>query len=213
MKLDKRMNAILTEIPPNKNLADIGADHGYIGINYALHNANYIVIGSDISKKSIQKAEQTAKKLGLKNYITCVGDGLAPISDLDIDVVLISGMGGEEIISILKDSKQYPMYVLSPQKNTDKVRKFLSEQSLKPIKDYKLFSEGKFYDIIVAIQGEYLPSESELLFGSGEGEDFLQYAKEYEKYLLGLVKTVGDNQKKQEILHKLQLLKGMLTKN
>ena len=115
MKLDKRMMALLSEIPCGKNLADIGADHGYISLNYALNNPNNLVVASDISCKSIEKAKQSAKKLGLTNYKTAVGDGLTSVIDYDIDCVLISGMGGEEIIKIISKSKTYPLYILSPQ--------------------------------------------------------------------------------------------------
>lgn len=206
------MSAILAEIPPNLNLADIGADHGYIGINYATNNPNNVVVGSDISKMSIQKAENTAKQLGLTNYITRVGDGLAPINDLPVDVVLISGMGGEEIINILSGSKSYSMYVLSPQKNADKVRFFLSKAGYVPTKDYKVLSEGKFYDVIVAIKGDYNPSESELFFGSGAGADFLLFAEHTKQYYNNLLNVVGNNQEKQNIEHKICLLDKMLEK-
>ena len=63
MKLDRRMQTLLSEIPDGKNLADIGADHGYISICYALNNPNSLVVASDISSKSIAKAKLTAEKL------------------------------------------------------------------------------------------------------------------------------------------------------
>ncbi len=205
MKLDKRMSAILAEIPKGKNLADIGADHGYISINYAINNPNNLVVASDISKKSIEKAYLSAKKLHLDNYITTVGDGLLPIQHYDIDVILISGMGGEEIIKIINNEKKYPFYILSPQKNTDKVRQCLSENNICPIKDYKVLSDGKFYDIMVCKQGEYNPSEYELLFGCGSGEDFCEYKKFMNKNLSDLTKKVSDNEK-VVLINKLNLL-------
>lgn len=208
MRLDKRMSAILNQIPPNKNLADIGADHGYISISYALKNQNNIVVSSDISKKSIQKAAETSKQLGLKNYFVRVGNGLLPIDDLEIDVVLISGMGGAEIIDILKKGKRYPMYILSPQKNADKVRSFLQESNLKPTKDFKVLSCGKFYDIIVAEQGEYHPTQFELNFGSGIGEDFLLYKEQTKTHLQSLLNVVKNDKEKKEILNKLSLIEN-----
>lgn len=207
MKLDKRMSAIYSEIPACKNLADIGADHGYISINYAINNANSLVFASDISAKSVEKAKCTAAKYNLLNYKTTVGDGLEPIKDFDIDVVLISGMGGEEIIKILENSKIYSLYILSPQKNADKVRKFLSEKDLCPIKDYKVLSESKFYDIIVCTSGVYKPTEFELNFGKGEGDDFKLFSSLTIKNLKELLEVANDKAK-DAILHKLQLLEG-----
>lgn len=206
MKLDRRMIALLKEIPQGKNLADIGADHGYISINYAINNKQNIVVGSDISEKSVEKAKVTAQKLGLTNYITKVGDGLKSIEDMSIDVILISGMGGEEIIKILDSAKKYPIYILSPQKNSDKVRKYLMENCLHPVKDYKVLSEDKFYDIMVCTQGEYKPTEFELLFGSGIGEDFEKYAQFMINQLTCVLNKVTNLQEKEVIEHKIKLL-------
>ncbi len=208
MNLDKRMSAILSEIPTGKNLADIGADHGYIGITYAQNNLNNIVVGSDISEKSIQKAKLTAKKLGLNNYFTIVGNGLVPIQNYDIDVILISGMGGEEIIKIINNKKIYPYYILSPQKNADKVRVYLSEKNLKPIKDYKVKQGDKFYDIMVCTAGKYIPSQFELLYGSGEGVDFAEFAKLTKDYLSKLLDNVTKTADRDLILHKIEVLES-----
>lgn len=206
MKLDKRMTALLSEIPKNINLADIGADHGIVSINYALNNPSNFVVGSDISKKSIEKAAKTAKKLNLTNYYTTVGNGLAPIKNFDIDVILISGMGGEEIIKIIDSNKKYPFYVLSPQKNSDKVRLYLKNNNLKAIKDYKVLSDSKFYDIIVCTQGVYNPTEFEVQFGSGKGEDFKLFSTHTTEYLTKLLQTIKKEEDRFALIQKLNLL-------
>lgn len=213
MRMDERMSAILREIPQNKNLADVGADHGYIGINYALQNKNNFVVGSDISSKSIEKAAKCAKNLGLVNYFTAVGDGLKPIERFAVDVVLISGMGGEEIINIISSAKRYATYVLSPQKNVQKVRKFLSENNLLPTKDYKVFSEGKFYDIIVCEQGEYCPTPFELIYGSGQGKDFCNFAEFTKNRLKSLLEKVGNAESREKLSYELELLEDFGKKN
>lgn len=207
MKLDRRMTALLSEIPKNKNLADIGADHGYVSLSFALNNPNNLIVGSDISEKSIEKAKITAKKLNLSNYYTKIGFGLEPIQSFDIDVVLISGMGGEEIIKILDNCKKYPFYVLSPQKNSDKVRLYLKNNNLKAIKDYKVYSDEKFYDIIVCTEGCYNPTEFELQFGSGKGEDFQLFASHTIEYLTKLLRSIKNDGDKQVIAYRLNLLK------
>lgn len=204
MKLDKRMSAILSEIPECKNLADIGADHGYISISYALNNPKNTIIASDISSKSIQKAKMLAEEYNLTNYFTNVGDGLQGIEE-DIDVVLISGMGGEEIVSILKNAKKYSMYILSPQKNVDIVREYLAKNNLSATKDYKVLSNDKFYDILVCAAGKYNPTEKELLYGSGEGEDYTSFVQKEKQRLEQLLKVVNDTDR-NEIERKLHLL-------
>lgn len=206
MKLDKRMSAIYNEIPKNINLADIGADHGYISIQYAINNPNNKVVASDISEKSVNKAKITAQERNLDNFSVRVGDGLSTLADGEVDCVLISGMGGQEIIGILSAAKyDFAKYILSPQKNIDKLRMFLAQNNIKPEKDFKVFSNGLFYDIIVAVSGKYEPSEAQILYGNMQGKDFALF-KEYESERLNnLLKCVSNNEK-QVILHKLEVL-------
>lgn len=203
MILDTRMSALLAEIPIGKNLADIGADHGYVSVQYALNNKNNLVVGSDISASSIKKAQNYARKMRADNYITRVGDGTAAIRDLNIDVLLISGMGGMEIINILSNSPKYECYVLSPQRNVDCVRQYLSDNNIQPIKDYKIASGGKFYDIMVCKNGRYAPSEFELYFGSGKGSDFLQFK---DKMMANLQSLMDKGVSDEKIKKQLQLL-------
>lgn len=207
MKLDKRMFAIYNEIPKNINLADIGCDHGYICVEYAKNNPNSIVIASDISEKSVNKAKQTAEENNLKNFSVRVGDGLSTIATGEVDAILISGMGGQEIIHILQNCEQkFKKYILSPQKNMDKVRVFLSNNDIKPIKDYKVFSNGIFYDIIVAECGKYLPNEAQILYGDMQGEDFFAF-KQYETKRLKTF-LIALATEKNAILRKLEALNG-----
>jgi len=69
--------------------------------------------------------------------------------DADCDFVLIAGMGGEEIISILKNGFLPQKLLLQPMKNTPKVREFLINSGYKILLDYT-FKDGKFYDLIKA---------------------------------------------------------------
>lgn len=208
MKLDKRMQAILNLIPTNCNLIDIGADHGYISINYALNNKNNCVLATDISEKSLQKAKNLSSSLKLTNYYTQVADGLKGVKTEKYNAVLIAGMGGLEIINILKANLCFDFYILSPQKNVDCVRKFLSQNKLLPKKDFKVQSGKLFYDVIFATNGDYNPSEKQLLYGNGLGDDFNNFLIFEKKRLNDLLLKVGDKEK-SEVLHKLEVLENV----
>ena len=131
--------------------ADIGCDHGYC-TRYMLENAlcdrAYI---SDISALSLEKAKTLLhREVAAGTCIPVVADGLDGIPE-PCDLVLIAGMGGEEIISILRRRTLPERFVLQPMKNSEKVRRFLVESGAH-IQCDETFSEGnvrvKYYDLI-----------------------------------------------------------------
>ena len=141
-----RIDIICSHLPPADVFADVGCDHGYC-TQYMLQNdlcrTAYI---SDISAESLKKAERLLfKEVAEGRCIPVVCDGLKGIKSCD--VVLIAGMGGEEIVHILSESYLPKKFVLQPMKNTEKVRRFLLERGARIIKDYT-FEDGKFYDLI-----------------------------------------------------------------
>jgi hypothetical protein len=102
---------------------------------------------TDISAKSLQKAVSLLKKYidgGRCNYI-CT-DGLNGV-DENCDLVLIAGMGGEEIIKILREAFIPKNFVFQPMKNAPLLREFLLQNGCN-IECDDIFKDGKFYFII-----------------------------------------------------------------
>ena len=103
---------------------------------------------SDISAQSLNKAENLLKSYIQKGVVTSVcADGLEGINK-DVNQVLIAGMGGEEIISILKKSFIPENFVLQPMKNVRAVREFLLEKGAAISVDEPFEFGGKFYYVI-----------------------------------------------------------------
>ncbi len=142
-----RIDIICSHLPAADVFADVGCDHGYC-TQYMLHNGlcrtAYI---SDISAESLKKAETLlSREVKEGRCIPVVADGLQGVASCDL--VLIAGMGGEEIVHILKEGYLPKKFVLQPMKNTEKVRRYLVEQGARITKDFT-FEDGKFYDLIV----------------------------------------------------------------
>lgn len=186
MKKTKRLQTLCGELLPCVLFADVGCDHGYMA-QYMLENSlcerAYI---SDISFASLQKACTLLSDYILSGKIQsfcCPGLEQIP---RDAEQVLIAGMGGEEIIGILRDGFFPPRLVLQPMKNTDKVRRYLLDSGYAIQRDYT-FLDGKFYDVLCAVQGNETRryDELSLLFGydniHSPKEDFLKYLKEEEQ--------------------------------
>lgn len=132
--------------------ADVGCDHGYCTL-YMLKNAlcakAYI---TDISQKCLAKAEKLLQSFiaaGKCESVCC--DGLKGLPE-DIDEVLIAGMGGEEIIKILKEGFIPRKFVLQPMKNAPSLRRFLLDSGCAITAD-DIFGDGKFYFVIKGERG------------------------------------------------------------
>ncbi len=210
--MTKRLNELFGLITPCNLFADVGCDHGFIS-EIVLKNqmANKVII-SDISKKSLLKAEILLKDYGNK-VVSVVSDGFKSYTEVPNQAV-IAGMGGEEIIKILTNSNFLPnRLILNPMKNVDKVRRCLIKNGYKILKDYCIF-DGKFYDLILCEKGEDYYTEKEYIFGrdnlKSKSHDFIEKLKFYKKYYTQAIKngaTDGD------LKEKLAQIEGVLNEN
>ena len=115
---------------------DVGSDHGYIGVRCLEEELADSVICTEIHKAPAQKSADALEEAGFGGrsevYVT---DGLKGVPLKAGDVVVIAGMGGLNIISILtralKDNGYHVMenvtFVLQPQKSNEIVRNYLAK--------------------------------------------------------------------------------------
>lgn len=176
--LTKRLNYIVNAVPKCNVLADVGCDHGYVGIEALIRGVANEIVFADISATCLQKA-RTNCPAGLERQTSFVcQDGLG---DIRCDVAVICGMGGLEILSILNNAKQLPgAIVLQPMRNIVDTRKYVAEHYSITI-DATVF-DGKFYSVIV---GERLGTKTRELtelereFGltnmTNPSQDFIEY--------------------------------------
>lgn len=159
--------------------ADIGCDHGYC-TRYMLENSlcDRAII-ADVSEKSLSKAETLLRRYieeGKCRSVCC--DGMTQIGER-ADQVLIAGMGGEEIIKILKQSEIPQKFVLQPMKNAPELRKYLLENGCVITYD-NIFKDGKFYFIVKGERrdapSEEAPRKADFLSEYSQAE--LQFGKD-----------------------------------
>ncbi len=198
--------------------ADVGCDHGYCA-EYMLKNAlcdkAYV---TDISEGSLSKAKKR-----LEAFIqagTCVAvrcDGLEGVPEDDVDLVLIAGMGGDEIIHILESSYIPRSFVFQPMKNGEKLRSYLLDNACS-IEYDGIFTEQrgaeeKFYFVIKGKRygKSAVYSRAALAFGRdslGSAELKRYIEKEIDKNLQYLSGGVSPRSKKI-IETRLKFLKGV----
>ena len=199
----KRLETIFSELLPCKRFADVGCDHGYIARAMLKSGKAERVVISDISAPSLKKAEKLLEGEGEK-VTSVVCDGLSKVPR-DCDEVLIAGMGGEEIVSILDAAPFLPERIVAqPMKNADKVRKSLLSHGYGIEKDY-LFKDGKFYFLISAslFEGRREYGEDELFFGwdniHSPSRAFKEYVKKTSETLEAVLKGELSERSRKEV--------------
>ena len=219
MGYGKRIDTLCSLLERADVFADIGCDHGYCS-EYMLKNGlcNKAIL-SDISKGSLQKAETLLFEYVKEGRaVSVLGDGFYGIGK-DVDEVLIAGMGGSEIVSILSDGKYGFMpkrFVFQPMHDSEKLRRYILENGGYIERDFT-FEDGKFYDVIVGGRGgntsPYSPEEYE--FGR---ENLREYPAAFVKRMKKLLKNVEtylknpalQEESKAELLARKERLQGVL---
>lgn len=143
-----RIKQLCAHLQPCKTFADVACDHGYCAEYMLKNNLCESAVISDISEKSLSKAQTLLSdyiKNGKCSAVCC--DGLEGI-DEGADEVLIAGIGGEEIVKILKNAYIPPTFVFQPMKNAETLREYLLSQKCELYYD-GIFSDGKNYYFII----------------------------------------------------------------
>ena len=169
MKINNRLKRLSSYIEDNSSLIDVGCDHALLGIYLVENKKNIKVIASDINEGPLKKAKDNIDKYDLNDSIKVKkGDGLSTIED-NIDTIVISGMGGLNIVDILKKDKDklgnIKRMVLSPNNFHKEVRETTLELGYKIICEEIVSDKNKYYPIIVLEKGNTKYKEEELLFG------------------------------------------------
>ncbi|MBQ7026431.1 MAG: SAM-dependent methyltransferase, partial [Peptococcaceae bacterium] len=102
--LSSRLRACCDLIKKGERVADIGCDHGYLGIYLLKNGIASAVIASDINECPLQSAVRNSEKFGVRDKMTfCLSNGVENIPR-DFDTLVCAGMGADTMISILSSA-------------------------------------------------------------------------------------------------------------
>lgn len=128
---------------------DVGCDHGYLSIQLLKEKKSEYVINIDNKINPLQNAiKNTSKYFFADRIINFLNDGLYGIqNDLRPDVIVIAGIGGLQIIEILKKSTifNFGKVILQPESNFLALRKWLIENGYKIIDENIMQNNDIFY--------------------------------------------------------------------
>ena len=221
MGYGKRIDTLCSLLQKTGVFADVGCDHGYCSEYMLEKGLCEKAILSDISKGSLAKAESLlAPYIRSGKAVSVLGDGFKGVPK-DTDEVLIAGMGGCEIVSILSDEKYGFMparFVLQPMHDGEKLRRYLVEKGGVIERDFT-FEDGKFYDVIVGRKGadgeKSVYTDAEYEFGKENLEKMpAAFVKRTEKQIKNLKKYLTEpnlqEESRADLSQRLERLQGVL---
>ena len=169
MKINARLKKIGDLVEANSFCLDIGCDHALLDIYLTKANKDITVVGSDIAQGPLDQALKNIKREGLEDKIELrLGDGLDPYSK-EMDTVIISGMGGRNIIGICKKNerklKQIQTMIISPNNYQEDVKRYLCKNGFY-IENEEFVKDKRFiYQIIILKRGKQKYTKKEYFFG------------------------------------------------
>ena len=169
MKINERLQKIGDLVEANSFCLDVGCDHALLDIYLVKKNKNIKTIASDIAQGPLDQAKKNIEKEHLENEIeTRLGSGLKTYSK-EVDTVIISGMGGRNIIGICKESpkvlKQLKTMIISPNNYQEEVKRYLCKNGFY-IDNEEFVKDKKFiYQIIIFKKGKKKYSKKDYFFG------------------------------------------------
>lgn len=149
--LSKRLKVVLDYIENDDIVADIGCDHGYLGIACIEKGIKFVQL-IDNKEGPLSSAKANLKNYDSSKYELTLSDGLDLINNL-VNTVVICGMGGELIVDIINNHldivKNLKKVIVQANTKINYLRKYLSEHSLKIVDESIVEDMDKIYEIIV----------------------------------------------------------------
>ena len=161
LPLSNRLLACCNYVNRGDRVADVGCDHGYLGIYLLEQGIASFVIESDISEGPLLSATGNARKYGTQSKMSFhLSDGVRNIPR-DFDTLVCAGMGADTIISILS---------AAPWLQSGSYRLILQCQSKRPELRQWLYDAGyRINRETLAKDGKFVYSIMEVVYDPGYG--------------------------------------------
>ncbi len=152
--LSSRLQLCADLVLCGSRVADIGCDHGYLGLHLLHTGKASFVYAADINEGPLQSAIDNAEKYGYKDQMSFyLSDGLKNLPR-DFDTLICAGMGADTMISILQaapwlKNSSYRL-VLQCQSKVPTLRRYLSENGWRIYRE-AVVRDGKFLYTVIAV--------------------------------------------------------------
>ena len=153
--ISNRLLCCAALVPDGAGVADIGCDHGYLGIFLLTEGIASSMIEADINQAPLDSARKNAVKFGVTDKITFhLSDGLQAVPR-DFDTLVCAGMGADTMMSIIHHAYDWladPRYrlILQCQSKRPELRQWLYDKGFR-INRETLAKDGKFVYSIMEV--------------------------------------------------------------
>ncbi len=166
-ELDKRLQAVASFVRPGSRVADIGTDHAYLPVWLVRHGVCPGAIASDLNAGPLRTAHGTVESAGLIDRIALrLGNGLDTVRPGEVEDIVIAGMGGETIASILdavpwvKDGAL--QLILQPMTRAEDLRRWLLYNGFTVDRECLVRDGRRQYTVLVAHYTDSAPPDDVL---------------------------------------------------
>lgn len=193
IKISDRLLSIVSLIPNNSKVVDIGCDHGLLDIYLTLNN-NCKCVCYDVSEYIIDRAITNIKEYNLLDKIDIfVGNGYDNLNISNDSIIILAGMGTSTILNILSINRSNEIIC---QTNTDlyDLRKGVCDLGYYISDEHIVFDNNRYYVSIKFCLGIKEYNYDDYLLGPilrfSDSSLFKDYVKKiYDKNLKGYNKS------------------------
>lgn len=217
--LSLRLKAIASFLNPTDKVADIGADHGYLGIYVTQNKLVDSIILTDIKETALQSARKNVAKAKL-DIPLIVTDGLKELDTENLNTLVISGMGTSTILHILSNQEKIkPIKKLILQSNNDLeiLRRRVTSLGYNLIDEKTVFDKGFWYIVCLFVKNsDNILDEEIIKYGILKKDKipYYEYLLKKNKTILNNIQKENPNSKTIEILEREQKdLENLLEKS
>lgn len=154
-ELSERLSCVYDLVTVGGVVADVGCDHAFLSIALVADGRAIRAIAIDVNRGPLERARQHIAENGLSDRIDILqSDGLTELDTVP-DSIVICGMGGSLIVSILEKGLEIAgktgELILSPQSDAAMVRYWFYDHGFSLSEERALVDSGKYYQIIKTI--------------------------------------------------------------
>ena len=154
---DQRLLCAASMVRAGGVLADIGTDHAHLPVWLIQNGICQKAIAADIGEGPAASARRTVQEAGLSECIEVrVGDGLSVLSPEEATEIVIAGMGGETVISILEACPwtRNKKLIIQPQSKLLELRSWMNGHGFIIVDAELVYDTGRIYLVWTVCGGE-----------------------------------------------------------
>lgn len=204
--LSERLSAVAFLVKKGSIVADIGTDHGYIPVYLVKNNIAQRALASDVNKGPLSSCRRLVEEENLGDKIKVIlSDGLDNIPSEEYDTLIIAGMGGELICTILSKAGNLKdkHIIVNPMTHPELVREYLYSNGFKIDNDLIVKESKHYYSVFDAIFTGDIQNKNKIDFYLGNIKDFT-----HKEYFVHLIHYLRNKEKTGEdfsdIIHALE---------